>query len=81
MVPGFSYCVSGPATAASSAAPTGTIGISASTITVNGTAAPVQTGLTKSCTKYHLVKNGDTCYSIQDQYMGFTLDQFYSWNP
>ncbi|KAJ6071011.1 hypothetical protein N7467_012330 [Penicillium canescens] len=78
MVPGFSYCVSGPAGAASSAVPTATPG---GTMTVNGTAAPYQTGIAKSCTKYYLVENGDTCYTIQDKYLDFTLAQFYGWNP
>ncbi|KAJ5190317.1 uncharacterized protein N7498_009302 [Penicillium cinerascens] len=81
MVPGFSYCVYGPAGSATSAAPSATYATPAGTITYNGTAAPVQTGLTSNCILYHLVQNGDTCYSIQDQYMDFTLAQFYSWNP
>ncbi|KAJ6068825.1 hypothetical protein N7499_010712 [Penicillium canescens] len=78
MVPGFSYCVSGPAGSASSAAPSVT---PAKTITYNGTDAPVQTAVTNGCTQYHQVENGDTCHSIQDRYMSFTLAQFYSWNP
>lgn len=43
--------------------------------------APVQSGIISSCRDYHLVENGDSCYEIQNQYMNFTLDQFYSWNP
>ncbi|CAG8907921.1 unnamed protein product [Penicillium egyptiacum] len=79
LVPKWSYCVSGPAvtgTSASSAANT-----PAGTLSYSGTSAPTQSGIAKSCTKYHLVQNGDSCNSIQDQYMTFTLSQFYSWNP
>jgi hypothetical protein len=53
----------------------------AGTLTYESTAAPTQSGISSSCTDYYLVRASDTCYSIQDQYMSFTLDQFYSWNP
>ncbi|KAL4938538.1 hypothetical protein BDV06DRAFT_225905 [Aspergillus oleicola] len=78
LVPGMSYCVSGPAVASTSAIVSAT---PASTVTFSGTAAPVQSSVASSCTKYHYVRNGDSCNSIQDQYMNFTLAQFYTWNP
>ncbi|OQD76551.1 hypothetical protein PENDEC_c004G04891 [Penicillium decumbens] len=78
MITGNSYCVSGPDRVSTSAVASAT---PATTLTISGSAAPVQTGITKSCTKYHKVVNGDTCYSIQDQYLDFTLAQFYAWNP
>lgn len=53
----------------------------ASSFSFAGTAAPTQSGIAKPCTNYHLVQNGDSCNSIQDMYMNFTLSQFYSWNP
>ncbi|KAJ6153352.1 hypothetical protein N7497_007671 [Penicillium chrysogenum] len=79
LVPGWSYCVSGPAAATSSTS--GAANTPAGTLSYSGTAAPTQSGIAKSCTKYHLVQNGDSCNSIQDKYMTFTLGQFYSWNP
>ncbi|KUM63772.1 hypothetical protein ACN42_g3298 [Penicillium freii] len=80
LVPKWSYCVSGPAgTASMGGNSTGTT--SASSFSFAGTAAPTQSGIAKSCTNYHLVQNGDSCNSIQDMYMNFTLSQFYSWNP
>ncbi|CAI7571824.1 unnamed protein product [Penicillium glandicola] len=79
LVPGWSYCVSGPATTTASASSAAYS--PAGTLSYSGTAAPTQSGIAKSCTKYHLVQNGDSCNSIQDKYMTFTLSQFYSWNP
>ncbi|KAH7014605.1 uncharacterized protein B0I36DRAFT_369543 [Microdochium trichocladiopsis] len=42
---------------------------------------PVQDGIASDCQRYHLVKSGDGCQKIVDQYKSFTLQQFYSWNP
>ncbi|KAE8377267.1 hypothetical protein BDV26DRAFT_281995 [Aspergillus bertholletiae] len=68
LIRGWSYCPNRPSD------PPGTI-------TYSGIAAPTQRGVASSCTKYHLVHPGDTCYTIQDEYGAFTLEQFYSWNP
>ncbi|KAE8167889.1 hypothetical protein BDV40DRAFT_311378 [Aspergillus tamarii] len=83
MTRGWSYCV-----AAQSSATTSTTSTTATrpssppgTITYSGTAAPTQSGVSSSCTKYHLVHPGDTCYTIQNKYGTFTLEQFYFWNP
>ncbi|KAB8246220.1 hypothetical protein BDV35DRAFT_231250 [Aspergillus flavus] len=86
MTRGWSYCVAAPSSATTST--TSTTSITATrpsdppgTITYSGTAAPTQSGVSSSCAKYHLVHPGDTCYTIQDEYGDFTLEQFYSWNP
>ncbi|KXJ85378.1 hypothetical protein Micbo1qcDRAFT_128179 [Microdochium bolleyi] len=42
---------------------------------------PVQDGIASDCQRYHLVKSGDGCQKIVDQYKTFSLQQFYSWNP
>jgi len=36
--------------------------------------------MTNSCDAFHLVESGDTCASLASEY-GFSLDQFYAWNP
>ncbi|EFX06453.1 peptidoglycan-binding protein [Grosmannia clavigera kw1407] len=43
---------------------------------------PAQTepGTTSSCTVYHVVVSGDTCYAISTTYK-ISLDEFYGWNP
>ncbi|KAJ6025073.1 hypothetical protein N7540_005870 [Penicillium herquei] len=74
-----SYCVSGPDVSTVTSATT--TYVPAGTLTYDSTAAPTQSGISSSCTDYYLVQEGDTCYSIQDDYMTFTLDEFYSWNP
>jgi LysM repeat protein len=55
---GFYYCVSVPG-AKTTAAPT-------KTKSPNGitTPTPIQTGMTKTCNKFHLVKSGDGCDTI-----------------
>lgn len=53
----------------------------AGTLTYSGTAAPTQSGVASSCKEYYLVKDDDTCLTIQSQFMDFTLQQFYKWNP
>lgn len=42
---------------------------------------PVQSGIASNCQRYHLVKSGDSCQAIVDQYKTFSLTQFYGWNP
>ncbi|KAJ5710539.1 LysM domain protein [Penicillium malachiteum] len=69
-------------TAASTPSSSGTATTTTVTATYSGgIPSPTQSGLTTSCTKYYYVENGDTCYTIQDLYLDFTLDEFYSWNP
>ncbi|CCT63680.1 uncharacterized protein FFB20_02870 [Fusarium fujikuroi] len=41
---------------------------------------PIQTGMTKSCNKYHTVKSTTTCASIQDYYK-ISFADFYASNP
>lgn len=42
--------------------------------------ASTQTGTTKSCSKWHVVKSGDTCATLEATYK-ITHQQFLSWNP
>jgi len=44
------------------------------------TPAPIQTGMTRSCKKFHFVKSGETCGTIASD-AGVSLDQFLAWNP
>ncbi|KAH7016728.1 hypothetical protein EDB80DRAFT_827002 [Ilyonectria destructans] len=44
------------------------------------TPSPIQTGMTKNCNKFHLVKSTTTCVSIQDYYK-ISFADFYKWNP
>ncbi|KAK5807559.1 hypothetical protein VI817_001817 [Penicillium citrinum] len=82
LISGWSYCVSGPAVNTNTIIVTTTTAKTpAGTLTYDGTAAPTQSGMPTSCSKYYLVQKGDTCYVIQDKYMSFTLGQFYAWNP
>ncbi|KAK6824322.1 hypothetical protein RU639_005153 [Aspergillus parasiticus] len=83
MTRGWSYCVAAPSSATTSTTSTTATRPSSppGSVTYSGTAAPTQSGLTSSCTKYHLVHLRDTCYTIQDEYGNYTLEQFYSWNP
>ncbi|KAJ5655288.1 hypothetical protein N7507_007238 [Penicillium longicatenatum] len=68
--------------AVSTASSSGTVTTTAVTATYSGgIPSPTQSGLTTSCTEYYYVKDGDSCYTIQDLYLDFTLDEFYSWNP
>lgn len=43
------------------------------------TPSPIQTGITKNCNKFHLVKSTTTCASIQDYYK-ITMSQLAQWN-
>lgn len=51
------------------------------TLTDSGTTTSTESGTAFSCGQYYRVHDGDTCDSIQDRFMTFTLQQFYSWNP
>ncbi|KAG9497550.1 hypothetical protein J7337_010411 [Fusarium musae] len=44
------------------------------------TPSPVQSGVTKSCKKFHMVQKTTTCTSIQNYYK-ITMAQLYKWNP
>lgn len=44
------------------------------------TPTPTQPGMTEDCTKFHMVKDGDTCASIADKY-GISQADFLAWNP
>lgn len=61
-----------PPTTTTTKVPTPTNGIA--------TPTPIQTGMTKNCNKFHLVKSTTTCASIQDYYE-ITMAQLVSWNP
>ncbi|RSL67276.1 hypothetical protein CEP53_003069 [Fusarium sp. AF-6] len=50
------------------------------TATKGATPSPVQSGMTESCTKFHKVVKGDTCYDIAED-AEIKLETFYSWNP
>ncbi|KAH7925017.1 hypothetical protein BV22DRAFT_1129366 [Leucogyrophana mollusca] len=67
---GEAYCV-----AASAATTTTTSSVSAAT---PSNVAPGT--VTASCTAYHTVVSGDTCYLIEGEY-GITDAQFLAWNP
>ncbi|KAJ9211201.1 hypothetical protein DTO166G4_7227 [Paecilomyces variotii] len=56
---------------------------SATTVTTysGGVPSPTQSGLVGACNEYYYVKSTDTCYTIQDLYLDFTLNEFYTWNP
>jgi len=44
------------------------------------TPAPIQNGMTTSCSKFHFVAAGQNCDSISRQY-GISLSNFVKWNP
>ncbi|KAK7184907.1 LysM domain-containing protein [Paraphaeosphaeria sporulosa] len=67
--PDYYVCIAGPKTATPTPTPT-----------KGSTPTPVQSGISKTCKKYYLVKSGDGCYNIA-QAAGITLDNFYAWNP
>lgn len=43
--------------------------------------SPTQSGIIKTCNRWHKAGSGDTCVKIVDKYGTFTLMQFLSWNP
>ncbi|KAL3453555.1 hypothetical protein BJX65DRAFT_292598 [Aspergillus insuetus] len=67
----YSYCVLGPIV--STTTPT-------TTPTNPSIPGPTQSGSPSSCNQWHLVADGDSCWTITQEY-GITLDQFYEWNP
>ncbi|PYI34514.1 LysM domain protein [Aspergillus indologenus CBS 114.80] len=92
LIEGWSYCVEGPAVTVTAAATTlaaaTATSASATTVTTTSTTtysggvpSPTQSGLVGTCNAYYYVKSTDTCYTIQDLYLDFTLNEFYTWNP
>ncbi|PYH91868.1 LysM domain protein [Aspergillus ellipticus CBS 707.79] len=91
LIEGWSYCVEGPAVTdfvsstslvtTATATGTATTTSSATAAYSNGVPSPTQSGLISTCDEYYYVEKGDTCYNIQNSYMDFTLDEFYTWNP
>ncbi|KAL3705817.1 hypothetical protein TMatcc_006826 [Talaromyces marneffei ATCC 18224] len=92
---GFYICVQGPTSSTSSSAFVTSSAIAASsstprtiptkttpTPTTSSTAppSPTEPRTISTCTDYHLVVSGDTCYSIEQKY-GITANQFNEWNP
>ncbi|KAK6513085.1 hypothetical protein TWF506_009249 [Arthrobotrys conoides] len=53
------------------------------TTTGNGisTPSPIQTGMIKSCNKFHLVAEGQSCPNIVSKYPGTSIDLLFKWNP
>jgi hypothetical protein len=49
--------------------------------TVTTTPAPVQTGITPSCTAWYLAASGDDCTTIPQIFGTFSEKDFLSWNP
>ncbi|TFK66093.1 hypothetical protein BDN72DRAFT_889204 [Pluteus cervinus] len=56
--------------------PTGTTSVPVSTTP----SAPTQTGQPTNCIRWHVAVDGDSCYSIINQYF-LTESDFYKWNP
>ncbi|PCH03070.1 Peptidoglycan-binding Lysin subgroup [Penicillium occitanis (nom. inval.)] len=92
---GFYICVQGPTSSTTSSAPVASsasaisssipMTIPATTTTTTSTSAiappsPTEPSTISSCTDYHLVVSGDTCYSIEQTY-NITPEQFNTWNP
>lgn len=50
-------------------------------LTDSGRSMSTENDIVFRCSQYYRVHDGDTCDSIQDRFMTFTLPQFYSWNP
>ncbi|KAM0546635.1 hypothetical protein ACHAPJ_010773 [Fusarium lateritium] len=85
-IPGWSSTADdeSPPTSTISSSNTGTaksttVGTS-TTVTKGATSSPVQSGISKSCTKFHKVIKDDTCYDIA-QTAKVKVGTFYSWNP
>ncbi|KAL5316128.1 hypothetical protein ACEPPN_017006 [Leptodophora sp. 'Broadleaf-Isolate-01'] len=55
--------------------------VTTTTSTAPSGPSPTQDGIVGDCQKFHLATSGDTCGGIVSKYGGFTLQQFYSWNP
>ncbi|KAI8152690.1 hypothetical protein K4K49_003054 [Colletotrichum sp. SAR 10_70] len=66
--PTYAYCVQGPASPPGGSEPVEPPG-------------PTQEGITPSCKKYHLVKSGEGCWGIQQEYGIPDYATFVEWNP
>ena len=44
------------------------------------TPSPIRMGMVLDCNEFYLVKSGDSCDAIVEEY-DITLDEFYHWNP
>ncbi|CAG8961709.1 hypothetical protein HYFRA_00006249 [Hymenoscyphus fraxineus] len=91
LVVGKEYCVewTGPAPGPTTANPVPTPSTTSTSIIVTTTTpaapsgpSPTQGGIIGDLgQKFHLAVSGDTCGGIVSNYGGFSLQQFYSWNP
>ncbi|KAI0143678.1 hypothetical protein GGR57DRAFT_341918 [Xylariaceae sp. FL1272] len=72
---GYQYCVAIPG----SGDPTSTPSTTTPTPT-NGPGAPTQTGQPSNCVKWYIVKDGDSCPSVENAFF-ITSAQFLEWNP
>jgi len=81
---GNSYCVeqNGGKPPAGGSTTSRTTTASPATSTGNGlaTPTPIQDGMVKGCSKFHLVVQGDGCTSIGSKY-GVSMAQLFAWNP
>ncbi|KAF3316743.1 hypothetical protein TWF173_001406 [Orbilia oligospora] len=53
------------------------------TTTGNGvsTPSPIRTGMIKTCNKFHLVAEEQSCPNIVSKYPGISIDLLFKWNP
>ncbi|KAI2624041.1 hypothetical protein GGS21DRAFT_541259 [Xylaria nigripes] len=73
--PGYAYCIR----AGDYISPTPTTSLPPTTSTTNPPAS-TQSGQPANCNKWHVVKDGDGCDTVEKEY-GLTPDQFFEWNP
>ncbi|KAF3182240.1 hypothetical protein EYR41_010704 [Orbilia oligospora] len=45
------------------------------------TPSPIQTGMIKTCNKFHFVAEGQSCPNIVSKYPGISIDLLFKWNP
>ncbi|KAK5996644.1 LysM domain-containing protein [Cladobotryum mycophilum] len=82
----YSYCLikkddmNDPLTIATRTSTAPTTTTTSSTPTGSPPPAETQTGASKDCKAWHVVKTGDGCYDIAHPY-SISLDDFYKWNP
>ncbi|KAM0187806.1 hypothetical protein ACHAPI_010957 [Fusarium lateritium] len=79
-IPGWSYSEGDDSTTPSATASAPDTSETGASGTKSGTPSPVQTGILKTCNKYHKVVKDDTCYDIA-QTANIELSTFYKWNP
>jgi len=72
------YCVSGPASAASSTSTRTSITATPTSI-APAVPSPTQTGITANCNKWAAASGTDYCYIFAQEH-GITTDQLYAWN-